>query len=228
MSLSNETIIQLLKEKSTLKQDVYHLTIEMFNQFKRVLESTVLEIQQHFGNTDSRVEFYYKNKGDLQAEIKIAGDILIFQMHTNVFQFDKDHSLWKSGYLANNQANSYVGIINIYNFLSDSFKYNRESDLGYLMGRIFINREKHFLVQGKKQMGYAFNDFMNAELNEDAMKQIIEHAILSTLEFDLFIPPYEALQQLTVEDVHSMNHGILGTTGKRLGFQFGYDHQSNQ
>ena len=46
------------------------------------------EIKLKFGNADQRVEFYYKNKGDLQAEIKVAGDVLVFQMHTNVFQFE--------------------------------------------------------------------------------------------------------------------------------------------
>jgi hypothetical protein len=221
---ASETIQHLLKEKSVLKQDVYHLTTDTFKELKKVLEKTIHEIQSQFGSTDARVDFNYKNKGDLQAEIKVAGDILVFQMHTNVFQLDRGHALWKSGYFMNEEKNSYVGVINIYNFLSDSFKYNREQDLGYLIGRIFINREKHFMVQGKRQLGFLFNDMINATIDTDALKSIVESAILYTLDFDMFLPPYETIQQLTVDDIQSMNHGVANATGKRLGFQFGIEN----
>jgi hypothetical protein len=221
---TQETILQLIQEKSVLKQDVYHLTMETFKDLKRALQESIEEIKTKFGSADSRIEFYYKNKGDLQAEIKVAGDILVFQMHTNVFQFDKTHPLWKSSYFQNEEANSYVGVINIYNFLSDSFKYNREQDLGYLIGRIFINKEKHFMVQGKRQLGFLYQDMINATLDNAALKSIVESSILYTLNFDLFLPPYETIQQLTVDDIQNMNHGISGATGKRLGFQFGIEN----
>jgi hypothetical protein len=219
-----EDIISLLKDKSVLKQDVYHLTIEVFKELKLVLEETIQRTKKDFGTTDSRVEFYYKNKGDLQAEIKVGGDILVFQMHTNVFQFEPNHPLWKSSYFGNDAKNSYVGVINIYNFLSDSFKYNREQDLGYMIGRIFINKDRHFLVQGKKQLGFIFQDMINGHLDKEALQSIVDTAILYTLDFDLFIPPYEAIQQLTVSDMQTMNHGISGATGKRLGFQLGIEN----
>ena len=35
------------------------------------------------------------------------------------------------------------------------------NDLGYLIGRIFINHENHFMVQGKRQLGFLYNDFIN-------------------------------------------------------------------
>lgn len=221
---TQETILQLIQEKSVLKQDVYHLTMETFKDLKNALQASIEEIKTKFGSADSRIEFYYKNKGDLQAEIKVAGDILVFQMHTNVFQFDPTHPLWKSGYFTNDPKNSFVGVINIYNFLSDSFKYNREQDLGYLIGRIFINKERHFMIEGKKQLGFLFQDMINSNLDKDALQSIVDSSILHTLNFDLFIPPYEAIQQLTVFDVQTLNHGISGATGKRLGFQFGIDN----
>ncbi|MBM3427770.1 MAG: hypothetical protein FJX95_03195 [Bacteroidetes bacterium] len=223
MMTPQEGILHLLSEKSTLKQDVYHLTIEVFKELKTKLESSIERIKHDFGSKDSRVEFYYKNKGDLQAEIKVAGDILVFQMHTNVFQFEPTHPLWKSGYFLNDPKNSYVGVINIYNFLSDSFKYNREQDLGYLIGRIFINKDRHFCVQGKRQLGFLFQDMINGVLDDHALQAIVDSTILYTLNFDMYIPPYEAIQQLTVFDMQTLNHGISGATGKRLGFQFGIE-----
>lgn len=223
---TKDLILDLLKNKSVLKQDVFHNTIAQFNSLKEVLKNTIQELTVQFGNTDSRVTFEYRDRGAFQCEIRVAGDLLIFQMHTNVFQLDQGHPLWKSGYFINEEKNSYVGVINIYNFLSDSFKYNREQDIGYLIGRIFINREKHFMVQGKRQLGFLFNDMINATLDQAAMKSVIESAILYTLDFDMYLPPYEAIHQITVDDIQSLNHGIANTTGKRFGFQFGIE--SNQ
>ena len=72
-------------------------------------------------------------------------------MHTDVFEFDANHLVWQSPYVQADRDNSYCGLINIYNFLSDSFKFNRNADEGYLIGRIFINRERCYFVEGKRQ-----------------------------------------------------------------------------
>ena len=92
-------------------------------------------------------------------------------MHSNVFEFDKNHGIWKISYVENNDMNSYCGIINIYNFLSDSFKYDRLDDLGYLIGRIFINKDNHYFVEGKRQLGFLYNDFGNAVIDTKAIKR---------------------------------------------------------
>lgn len=219
----SETIDKLLKEKSILKQDVFYTTINTFQDLKEVLKQSISEIKERFGSSDDRVEFYYKDRGDFQVEVKIAGDILIFQMHTNVFQFDADHSLWKSSYLKDNPTNSYVGIINVYNFLADSIKYQRTMDVGYMISRIFINRERHFLVQGKRQLGFLYNDMINSTLDKEALKKVVESTFLYTLDFDLLTPPYENLQEITVEQIQSISQSHSLATGKRLGFRFGLD-----
>jgi hypothetical protein len=218
-----ETIDRLLREISVLKQDVFHLTIDTFHDFKLVLQEVIKETSQKFGDTDKRVEIYYRDRGDFQAEIKVGSDILIFQMHTNVFQFDNTHPLWKSGYFKDNDKNSYVGIINIYNFLSDSIRYQRQWDMGYLIGRVFVNRERHFMVQGKRQLGYLFNDMINSELTKEKIKEVVHSAILYTLDFDLLVPPYENLQEITLEQIQSISQSHSLATGKRLGFRFGLE-----
>ena len=55
-------------------------------------------------------------------------------------------------------------MINIYNFLADSFKYNRLNDVGYLVGRVFLNKDLHYFVEGKRQLGFLYNDFVNDKL----------------------------------------------------------------
>jgi hypothetical protein len=221
MSETREIIHRVIRDKAILKQDVFYNTQQVFQDLRLVLKEVLADIEARFAGADVRVTFDLRDKGDFQTEMKIAGDVLIFQMHTNVFQIDQSHSLWKSGYLKDQPENSYVGIINIYNFLADSFKYQRMTDVGYLIGRIFVNREDHFLVQGKRQLGYQFNDFVNAKLDHAAMTQVIEAAVMYTLDFDLLTPPYENMQILSVEEIQGMGHSQVLATGKRLGFQFG-------
>jgi hypothetical protein len=217
---TKEQILSLLKNKSVLKQDVFHNTIAQFNSLKEVLKTTIQELKDQFGNTDSRVTFEYRDRGAFQCEIRVAGDLLIFQMHTNVFQFEQDSSFWQTGYLKENPENSYVGTINVYNFLSDSFRYDRTSDVGYLLARAFINKENHFVVQGKKQLGIMFNDIVSSDFDTTNQKKLVEQVILYALNFDLLIPPYENLHQITVEEMQDINHSGCLATGKRMGFKF--------
>jgi hypothetical protein len=226
MSEARDTIYRLVKEKAILKQDVYTNTVKVFADLKVVLSEVVSDIKKDFGGIDERVDFYYRDRGDFQAEIKIAGDVLVFYMHTNVFQFDKSHALWRSSYLKESEDNSYVGIINVYNFLADSFKYQRISDLGYLIARVFVNRESHYLVQGKRQLGYLYNDFVNSVLDKVALRSVVESAVLYTLDFDLYTPPYENMQQVTVEEIQSVTNSASLATGKRMGFRFGLEDSS--
>lgn len=223
MATARETISELLQQKAVLKQNVYHNTIDVFKQLKSVLSETVKDIKADFGTTDRRVDFHFRDNGDFQAEIKIAGDVLVFYMHTNVFQFDKSNSLWRTSYLREDDERSYIGIINVYNFLADSFKYQRDSDLGYLIARIFVNKEDHFMVQGKRQLGYLYNDFVNSVVTPDSLRSIVESAVLYTLDFDLYTPPYENMQQVTVEEIQSITGSTSLATGKRMGFRFGLE-----
>jgi hypothetical protein len=217
---TQEQILTLLKNKSVLKQDVFHNTIAQFNSLKEILKTSIQELTEKFGDTDSRVSFEYRDRGAFQCEIRVAGDLLIFQMHTNVFQFEKDSSFWQTGYLKENPENSYVGTINVYNFLSDSFRYDRTADVGYLVARAFINKENHFVVQGKKQLGILFNDLVSSNFDKENQKTLVEQVILYALNFDLLIPPYENLHQITVEEMQDINHSGSLATGKRMGFQF--------
>lgn len=66
-------------------------------------------------------------------------------MHTNVFCFPPEHAVGKSSYVLETPTRGYCGMIQAYNFLSDSLKYQRLSDIGYLLARLFINAEGNFL-----------------------------------------------------------------------------------
>lgn len=218
-----QSIIKTLKEKSVLKQKVFDRTFEAFSNIKDLLRNFAKESNADLGNVDPRIRMEFTDRSNFDAQLKVAGDILFFSMHSNIFQFDREHPAWKTPYIQKNKFNAYSGIINIYNFLFDSFKYSRLDDLGYLIARIFINHENQYFVEGKRQMGMLFTNYGNEEINNDSLQIIISTAIQYSLEFDLLVPPYDTVKIATVGQVEAKIQHSRGITGKRLGFQFNSD-----
>ncbi|MGQ9619865.1 MAG: hypothetical protein ACUVTX_02635 [Bacteroidales bacterium] len=216
-------IINMLKNKSVLKQKVYDNTFTTFSIIKEILKDLTKEINPDVSSIDQRVKLEFTDRGQFDTQVRVAGDILLFSMHSNIFQFDRDHPVWKTQYVQKNKFNAYAGIINIYNFLADSFKYNRLDDLGYLIARVFINHEKQYFVEGKRQMGMFFTNFGNEEINRESLQIIVLTAIQYALEFDLLVPPYDTVKIATVGQAEAkIQHSKL-ITGKRVGFQFNSD-----
>ena len=223
---AKKLILGTISEKSNVKQVVYDNTCFVFETLKDISQQMSTEYNNELKGMDERVFLDFKDRGAFEFEMKIAGDLLIFNMHSNVFEFDRGHGVWKTSYIQNNNMASYTGIISIYNFLYDSFKYNRLDDLGYLIARIFINKDNHFFVEGKRQLGFLYNNFENAVISKDSLKNIIESAILYALDFDLFVPPYEEASITTVAQVKENINKSKMQTGKRLGFNFYVDDVS--
>ena len=218
-----QQIIGILKEKSVLKQMVFDNAFSSFCTVKDILKNLSKDVNSSLGNIDSRIKLEYTDRSSFDAQIKVAGDILLFSMHSNIFQFDREHPAWKTAYIQKNKYNAYSGIINIYNFLADSFKYSRLDDLGYLIARIFINHENQYFVEGKRQMGMLFTNYGSEQISKESLQIIIETAIQYSLEFDLLVPPYDTVKIATVGQVEAKIQHSRITTGKRLGFQFNSD-----
>jgi hypothetical protein len=216
-------ILQLLRVKSGMKQDVYARTVALFGDLKQQLQEIAEDLDKSIATADDRIHVKYVDKGEMAAEMKVAGDTIILHMHTNVFKLDQSNSLWKTSYLEEDELRGYFGVVNIYNFLSDSFKYNRERDLGYLVARLFLNKEGHFFVQGKRQLGFLYNDLPGNTLDRDKLRQVLHSVILYVLDFDLLAPPYDQVNQVTVMEMNELNANSHLSTGKRLGFRFQTD-----
>ncbi|MBA3705841.1 MAG: hypothetical protein H0W84_08075 [Bacteroidetes bacterium] len=219
----HELILKTLKEKSSLKQDVYANTLEAFKIIKATAKKLVAELKKDTLIIDKRIIIEFKDKDEFEFELRIAGDLLIFVMHTNIFEFDKNHQIWRNSYVKEDNTRSFCGMINIYNFLNDSFIYNRVNDLGYIIGRIFINKENHYFVEGKRQLGFLYNDFIHSVIDEQAIRSILESTVLYCINFDLFTPPFDSVKEVTVSDMQTASESMQIKTGKRLGFRFQAD-----
>ena len=115
---------------------------------------------------------------------------------------------------------AYFGMINMFNFLTDSLKYNRLGDMGLLIGRIFVNRDDHFFVEGKRQFGYQFNNVAGDLLDPEKIRQIVEMAIVYALDFDLTTPDFNSQRAVTVQQIQSISSDLKNSTSKKLGFKF--------
>ena len=221
---TNASQMDELITKTNLKQEVYRNTVRTFALLKDVLRELAEEYRVELkGKVDENVLPFFQEKGLFEAEFRIGGDLLIFSMHSNVFVFNREHPMWKLDYIKANPLNSYCGVFSIYNFLADSFKYSRYHDLGYLIARIFVNRENHFFVEGKRQSSEVVKDLGIDELTKENLKTIIETAIKYAIDFDLLVPPYDKVKIATVEQMQvEINHSRI-QTGKRLGFKFNSD-----
>lgn len=220
---ADEQIIKTLTSKSTLKQQIYDNTNAAFRLLKNELFRITENLNGKLIHEDPRVQLMYVDHGEFTAELKVAGDLLIFSMHTNIFQFDRDHEIWKTEYIKDDPSAGYSGVINMYNFLSDSFKYNRMDDVGYLVARIFVNKNNHFFVQGKRQSGFNYTTLGANVLDQQSIQEIVEASVQYCLDFDLLVPPYEAVKLVSVGQIHQNISDAKQTTGKRLGFQFKVD-----
>jgi len=221
---AKELILETLNTKASLKQKVFKKTIETFQTFKSEAEKIAAELKLEMEKSDNDVVVDFFDKGDYEFHIKFGGDILVFYMHTNVFDFEKNHNIWNSSYLRENELRVFCGMINIYNFLADSFKYNRVNDIGYLVARVFVNKDLHYFVEGKRQLGFLYNDFINEVIDENQIRKIIESSILYSMDFDLLTPHYDTMKEISVNEVIEVTNMMNIKTGKRLGFKFQVDN----
>ena len=226
MDNAKQLILETLKTKACLKQDVFKKTKDLFQNFKLEAEKLANELSTEMNLADKNVIVEFVNKDDHEFHIKFGGDILVFFMHTNIFDFEKSHPIWKTSYLKDDELRAYCGMINVYNFLADSFKYNRLNDVGYLVARLFLNKDEHYFVEGKRQLGFLYNDFVNEVINNDKIRNIIESSILYSMDFDLLTPHYDTMKTVSVNEIKEVTSAMSIKTGKRLGFKFQADNDN--
>ena len=130
----------------------------------------------------------------------------------------------KSPYIREDKDRSYCGVIHIYNFLADSFDYQRDNDLGYLIGRLFVNNERHYFIEGKRELGMLYNNFGTSVITPETVQGIIESAIEYTTNFDLLTPPFDEVKVVSVGEMRNSFDKKSMVTGKRLGFRFQADN----
>ena len=218
-------ILQVLLDKSVLKQDISNDTEKVFALLKAHIKIELAELQKSV--TDKRVRLSFHEKGEAEIHVYVGSDVLVFTLHSNVFRLPDSNALWGTSYFKEDENHGYFGVIYIYNFLAQSFLQNRLNDSGYLIGRILINHERHFLVEGKGTLGRLFQDPQNMELNEQIIALIVQLSFHYALTFDLLVPPFEVMEELSVAQIQQIGDELKLKTAKRLGFKRSSEESEN-
>ncbi|MDR2912416.1 MAG: hypothetical protein LBV38_03845 [Alistipes sp.] len=217
-------ILQAIIDRSNLSQRVYDNTYAVMTKLKEILHELASELDEELEESlDERVRIEYRDRGKYEAHFFFGENLLIFSMHTDIFRFGRMDAVWQNEYVSSEPDNASCGIINVWNFLKDSFEHKRMGDEGYLVARIFVNRRMHYFVEGKGQTTFTREGFGNYPVTKEGLTDVIESAIDYALHFDLLVPPYESQKIVTAEQFNTKMENSKMQTGKRLGYEFDTD-----
>lgn len=212
-------ILDTLVQKSVVKQETYLTVLESFITLKKVIKYLMENYRKQLKNASKKIPLDYVENGIFEAQMQVAGDLIIFNMHSNIFTFDEKHWIWEHEYVKQSELNGYCGVINVYNFLADSFKYSRLNDYGFLIARIFINREGHYFLEGNANFGSFNDDFGKQKIEMSSMREIVQSIIQYSMEVDLIVPPLDTIQIVTVDQMVDKSNMSKIEIGKPLGFR---------
>lgn len=212
-----ETIIV----RSNFDQRVIDNTFTVLGGIKESLHELSAELDELLEDRlDDRIKIEYRDRGRFEAQMHVGEDIVLFSMHSNVFQFGTDDAVWSNPTLAADRSKGYCGVINIYNFLADSFRYNRQDDEGYLIGRLFVNHDNNFSVDGR--LGEILSDmrFCDKVITREDIGLVVYAALNYSIKFDMWVPPYDKVKVVTVDQFNTKLENPKIVSGKRLGHDF--------
>jgi len=217
-------ILQAIIDRSNLSQRVYDNTYAVMTKLKEILHELAAELDEELEESlDERVRIEYRDRGKYEAHFIFGENLLIFSMHTDIFRFPDDDPVWDVDYVRSEPNNAFCGIVNVWNFLKDSFEHKRLGDEGYLVARIFVNREMQYFVEGKGQNAFPRGGFGRHAVDREGLARTIELAIDYALHFDLLVPPYENQKVVAAEVFNTKMENSKMRTGKALGYEFTTD-----
>jgi len=218
-----ESIIQDLRSKSVVKQRTYNYLCQAFNEMMTCGKLIVKQIQDRVKDVDEGFTVEFKKISNQEFHIKVAGDLIIFVLHTNIVTYSDEHGVVKSKYVAEDNNRRYFGQIMMYNFMADSVKYNRMEDPGYLLGRVLLNYENHFFIEGEGQLDFLFNQVSTDKINKVDIDVIIKIALTTAAKSDLVTPSYQEIKFITLYDKVESTQSMGG--GRKIGFKMSYDQK---
>ena len=209
-------VVDLLSDKAGLKQDVFEITKTAFGQMREITQRITEQINSS-GKVDcKKIIVEFENINEFEFQLKIGSDIVVFIMKSNVFALPDNHKDMKHKYFKSDWKKAYFGQIMVYDFIADSVKFNRIDDIGYLIERIFINVENHFLIESLKNIGFSFPDITHNIIDEEILENLIEDAILVSIETDLVSTSFADNFNLSIQQRMVKRSKIAGS---KLGFQ---------
>ncbi len=211
---------RLLESKSTAKQITYKNLLVAFQILLKESKRIVGELKKKIKPGDEDVTVEFKSINEHEFQVKLAGDLLVFVLHTNIVTLPETHTVMQDPYIKENELNRYFGQIMIYNFMSDSLKFNRINDPGYLLARILINHENRFVAEGEGQFAILFAKISDAAISEQELNIMVKFSLLTAIENDLMAPPFPDVRFITLYQKLEKTQELGG--GQKIGFRMSH------
>ena len=218
-----EHIKFLLENKSIAKQVTYKNLLAAFNALRKESSRIIAELTAKVKMDDEDVTLHFRDVNEHEFEVKLAGDLLVFVLHTNIVTFDPNSPVMQDPYIKQNAVNRYFGQIMVYNFMADSLKYNRVNDPGYLLVRLLINHEGRYVVEGDGPLVSLAGKILPDPITEPELNVLVKIALTLAIENDLMAPPFPDVRFITVHQKIEKTQEL--GAGQKIGFQMSYQNQ---
>jgi hypothetical protein len=216
-------IKELLESKSTAKQVTYKYLLAAFQLLAKESSRVINELKQKVKPGDEDVTLDFTKVNEHEFHVKLAGDLLVFVLHTNIVTLMDDHAVMQDPYIKQNEVNRYFGQIMIYNFMSDSLKFNRVNDPGYLLARLLINHEGRYVIEGDGQLAAMSNKISAEPITEVELNVLVKLALMLAIENDLMAPPFPEVRFITLHQKMEKTQEL--GAGQKIGFQMSYQNK---
>lgn len=216
-------IAEGLREKSSAKQAIFRATQATFTLLRQVSQQLCLELTQKVTtDADASVRIECLPVNEMEFYIRFSGDLLVFVMHSNIVTFPDDFGPLTTPYVAADFRRRFFGHIMAYNFMADSIRYQRLNDPGYLLGRLLINIDSHYFLEGVQQLELPDNDMTDSAVTPEALRLFVESAMIAAVNNDLIAPPLPEIQRISVKQKLE-NQQV--SRGSKVGFSFSSQQQ---
>jgi len=212
----------LLESKSTAKQITYKNLLAAFNSLRKEASRIASDLTAKAKPNDEDVTIYFREVNEHEFEVKLAGDLLSFVLHTNIVTFDPNSEVMKDPYITQNFVNRYFGQIMVYNFMADSLKFNRVNDPGYLLVRLLVNHEGRYVVEGDGNLASLAGKISADPITEQELAILVKLAMTLAIENDLMAPSFPDVRFITVFQKMEKTQEL--GAGQKIGFQMSYQN----
>lgn len=210
-------ILKKLQTTSKLKDNLFGQTETLFRQLEEICHTITKEIDEaNKGQTPVPIKVERIN--DLEFNFRVGGDVLIFILQSNIVRLPDETYLSRSKYLNEDVTLRYFGQILIYNFIADTLTYGRLDDPGYLIGRILLNRENKFFLEGDRKIVFSFPELRDNPASHEKMRSLIEQLVESALDNDLLAPAFHDIMVISYQQ--KLEHTSSMGNPKKIGFDF--------
>jgi hypothetical protein len=216
-------IKHLLESKSSAKQTAYKHICRAFSILEAESRSIVEELKRRARPTDQDVTVEFNSISKQEFDVKLAGDMLIFVLGTNIVTLEESHPIMREEYIRQNDVNRYFGQIMIYNFMAESLKFNRTNDPGYLLARLMINHENRFFIEGEKELE-SYNGISEVPITDEDLQKVVKIALKMAIENDLVAPAFTEVKSITVNQ--KRDHSLELGGAQKIGFRMSYENKT--